>query len=109
VTVGSLHKENPALVYNLPGIGTGVMVAGSEQTAVVAMIDYSKAPYLSTVHIVNKSDNLSLRHMDFPDDTIIATVDSGIVYLTMINWGTSSMPVPENGNEGSCSSTTTAD
>ena len=77
---GDLHP-NPTLAYDLPGIGTGVLVAGSEQTAVVAMIDYTRAPYPGTVHIVNRSDNQSLRHMNFPDDTIIATVDSGIVYL----------------------------
>ncbi len=77
---GTMHP-NSALAYDLSGIGTGVMVAGSEQTAVIAMIDYSKAPYPSTVHIVNKSDNQSLRHMDFADNTIIATIDGGIVYL----------------------------
>jgi hypothetical protein len=71
----------PALAYELPGTGTGVLVAGSEQTAVVAMIDYTKAPYPSSVYVVNRSDNRTLRRMDFPDDTIIATVDSGIVYL----------------------------
>jgi hypothetical protein len=71
----------PALAYELPGTGTGVLVAGSEQTVVVAMIDYTKAPYPSSVYIVNRSDNRTLRRMDFPDDTIIATVDSGIVYL----------------------------
>ena len=71
----------PALAYELPGTGTGVLVAGSEQTAVVAMIDYTRAPYPGTVHIVNRSDNRTLRRMDFSDDTIIATIDSGIVYL----------------------------
>lgn len=45
------------------------------------MINYTKAPYPSTVHIVNRSDNRTLRRIDFPDDIIIATVDSGIVYL----------------------------
>ncbi len=58
-----------------------MLVAESEETAVVAMIDYTRAPYPSTVHIVNRSDNRTLRRFDFPDDTIIATVDSGIVYL----------------------------
>jgi hypothetical protein len=71
----------PALAYELPGTGTGVLVAGSEQTAVVAMIDYTRVPYPSSVSIVNRGDNRTLRRMDFPDDTIIATIDSGIVYL----------------------------
>ncbi len=71
----------PALAYELPGTGTGVLVADSEETAVVAMIDYSGAPYPSTVHIVNKSDNRTLRRLDFPDETIIETIDGGIVYL----------------------------
>jgi hypothetical protein len=71
----------PALVYELPGTGTGVLVAGSEQTAVVAIIDYTRAPYPGTVYIVNRSDNRILRRMVFADDTIIAAIDSGIVYL----------------------------
>jgi len=71
----------PAPAYELPGTGTGVLVAGNEQTAVVAMIDYTRAPYPGTVYVVNRSDNRILRRMDFPDDTIIAAIDSGIVYL----------------------------
>ena len=71
----------PALAYELPGTGTGVLIAGNEQTAVVATIDYTKAPYPSTVSVVNTSDNRILHRRDFPDDTIVATIDSGIVYL----------------------------
>jgi hypothetical protein len=71
----------PTLAYEIPGTGTGVFIAGSEQTAVVAMIDYTKAPYPSTVYVVNRSDNSTLQRMNFADDTIIATIDSGIVYL----------------------------
>jgi len=71
----------PALAYELPGTGTGVLVAGSEQTAVVATIDYTRAPYPGTVYIVNRSDSRILRRLDFPDDTIIATIDNGMVYL----------------------------
>jgi hypothetical protein len=77
---GSPHPA-PALAWELPGTGTGVLVAGSEQTALVATIDYTRPPYPSTVYIVNRSDNRTLRRMDFADDTIIATIDSGIVYL----------------------------
>jgi hypothetical protein len=71
----------PALAYELPGTGTGVLIAGNEQTAVVAMVDYTKAPYPSSVSVVNRSDKRILRRMDFPDDTIIATIDSSVVYL----------------------------
>jgi hypothetical protein len=71
----------PALAYDLPGNGTGVLVAGDEQTAVVAVIDYAEAPYPAIVCIVNRSDNRTLRRMDFPDDTVIAAIDGGIVYL----------------------------
>ncbi len=47
----------PTLAYELPGTGSGVLVTGNEQTAVVAMIDYTKAPYPGTVYVVNRSDN----------------------------------------------------
>jgi hypothetical protein len=71
----------PALAYELPGTGTGVLIAGSEQTAVVVMVDYTKAPYPSSVYVVNRRDNRTLQRMDFLDDTVIATIDSGIVHL----------------------------
>jgi hypothetical protein len=71
----------PGLGYELPGTGTGVLVAGSEQTAVVAMVDYTRPPYPSTVYVVNRSDNRTLQRRDFADDTVIATIDSGVVYL----------------------------
>lgn len=77
---GSLHPP-PALSCELPGTGTGVVIAATDQTAVIAMIDSAKAPYPATVSIVNRSDTRILRRMDFPDDTIMATIDSGIVYL----------------------------
>jgi hypothetical protein len=71
----------PALAYELPGRGTGVLVAGDEQAAVVAVIDYTTAPYPATVYIVNRLDNRTLRRMDFPDNTVIAAIDRGIVCL----------------------------
>jgi hypothetical protein len=76
----SLHPA-PALAYELPGTGTGVLITGNEETAVVAMIDYTRAPYPGTVSIVNRSDNRILWRMKFADDTLIATIDSGMVYL----------------------------
>jgi len=77
---GSPHPA-PELAYELPGTGTGVLLAGNEQTAVVVVIDYTNAPYPGTVFVVNRSDTRILRRMDFADDTIIATIDSGMVYL----------------------------
>lgn len=79
--VSSSPRPAPAPAYELPGTGTGVLVAGNEQTAVVATIDYTKASYPSTVYFVNRSDNRTLRRMDFADNTVIAAIDSGIVYL----------------------------
>ena len=58
-----------------------MLITGDEQTAVVAIVDYTKAPFPSTVYIVNRSDNRILQRMYFADDTIIATIDNGIVYL----------------------------
>lgn len=71
----------PVPAYLIPGTGTGLLVAGSEETAVVAMIDDTRAPYPATVFIVNRSDNRTLWRRDFADNTIVAVVDSGIVYL----------------------------
>jgi hypothetical protein len=70
-----------APAYELPGTGTGVLIAGNEQTAVVAMIDYTRVAYPGIVYVVNRSDQKILRHLDFADDTVSATIDRGIVYL----------------------------
>ncbi|MDD1683769.1 MAG: DUF3488 domain-containing protein [Methanoregula sp.] len=78
---GSSPRPAPAPAYELPGTGTGVLVAGNEKIAVVAMIDSTKAPYPATVYVVNRSDKSILRRMDFADDTVIAAIDSDIVYL----------------------------
>lgn len=78
---GNSTHPNPALAYEIPGVGTGVLVAGTGQTAVVAMVDYTSPPYPTTVYIVNRSDDSILKSMNFADDTIIAAIDSGVVYL----------------------------
>ena len=77
----SSPRPAPLPAYELPGKGTGVLVAGNVKTAVVAMIDSTKAPYPSTVYIVNRSDTRILHRIDFPDDTVIAAIDRGMVYL----------------------------
>jgi energy-coupling factor transporter transmembrane protein EcfT len=77
---GSPHPS-PALAWELPGTGTGVLLASDDQTAVVAMIESANAPYPSSVYVVNRSDNRTLRRMQFADDILIATIDSGVVYL----------------------------
>jgi hypothetical protein len=78
---GSSPHPPPAPANELPGTGTGVLITGNEQTAVVAIVDYTRQPYPGAVFIVNRSDNRILRRLDFADDTIIATIDSGMVYL----------------------------
>ncbi len=77
----SRPHADPVPAYLLPGTGNGVLVAGSEETAVVAMIDDTRAPYPATVSIVNRSDNRTLWRRDFADNTIVAAIDSGIVCL----------------------------
>jgi len=65
----------------IPGTGTGELVAADEKTAVVVMIDRAEAPYPAAIYFVNRTDSRILTRMDVPDDTIIATIDRGIVYL----------------------------
>lgn len=98
----------PAPAYILPGTATGVLVAGSEETAVVAMIDYTRAPYPATVYIANRSDSRTLWRRDFADDTIAAAVDSGIVYLYNDKLGYVIDALTGAPVKNSCSSTTTA-
>ena len=78
---GSGPHPPPGLAYPLPGRGDGVLIARDERTAVVAVVDFSNAPHPGTVHVVDARDNRTLRRMDFPDSTIMATIDGGVVYL----------------------------
>jgi hypothetical protein len=71
----------PSLAYALPGIGDGVLIARDERTVVVAMIDYTCAPYPSTVYIADERDNRILRRLDFPDDIVVAAIEGGTVVL----------------------------
>jgi hypothetical protein len=69
------------LTYTLPGMGTGILLASDERSAVVAVIEYHRAPSPSTVFLVNRGDNTILRSMRFANDVVVATVDHGVVYL----------------------------
>jgi len=75
------NHPNPTLAYNLSGVGTGVLVASDDKTVVVAIIDYNNTPYPSTVYIANKNDGKSIHRIDFPDNTIVATIYEGVVYI----------------------------
>lgn len=69
------------LNYSIPGIGTGRLITGDNNSAVVAMSDYDHSPFASTVYVVNKSNNKILRSMHFNNDIIAAAIDQGTLYL----------------------------
>lgn len=69
------------LTYALPGVGNGIVLASDDRTAVVAVVEYQRAPSPSTVFLVNRGDNTILRRMGFANDVVIATIDQGVVYL----------------------------
>lgn len=70
-----------ALAYQLPETAvTGILVASDAETAVVATLAETP-PYPSKVYLVAKRDNHIVQTLDFPNDTIMAAVDGGIVHL----------------------------
>jgi hypothetical protein len=70
-----------SLAYTIPTMGTGILLTSDDHTAVVALVDYKNPPFPSTVHVVDKGDNRVLQSLRFGDDTVIATIDEGVVYL----------------------------
>jgi hypothetical protein len=69
------------LAYTLPGLGTGILLAGDAQTAVVVVMDYQHPPYPSTVLLVDRGDNHVMREMHFDNNLVIAVIDEGVLYM----------------------------
>lgn len=75
-------KHVPAyLNYSIPGIGTGRLITGDNNSAVVVMSDYDHLPYASTVYLIDKSSNKVLRSLNFNNDIIAAAIDQGTLNL----------------------------
>jgi hypothetical protein len=69
------------LTYTLPDNGTGILITGDAQSAVVAMIDSNNPPFPTTVFLVNKSDNRIIWSMRFSNDIVSAAIDEGVAYI----------------------------
>lgn len=69
------------LAYTVPGVGTGILLASDQRSAVVVVPEYQRASSPSTVLLVKRSDNTILRRLRFDNDVVSATVDSGVAYL----------------------------
>ena len=69
------------LNYSIPGIGTGTLITGDDNSAVVVMSGYGHLPYTSTVYLIHKSSNKTLRHLNFNNDIIAAAIDQGTLNL----------------------------
>ena len=69
------------LTYNLPEVGTGVLLASDSESAVVVTIDSSQPPFPSTVYLVNKNDNRIIQGLKFNNDVVSATIEEGVLYI----------------------------
>lgn len=67
--------------YNLPGIGATTLLAKDGQTALVAAVDFGKAPFPSTVYLVREPSHQILWSTHFDNDIISAAIDDGTLYL----------------------------
>ena len=69
------------LKYSLPNGKGGVLLAESAQSVLAATIDGDRSPFASTAYLIHKSDNAILRQMHFNNDVVIASINTGTVYL----------------------------
>jgi hypothetical protein len=70
-----------SLAYDLPGVGATTRLTSNDHIAVVAAIDFTHAPYPSTVYLVQKGDGRVLGSLGFPNDSLSAAIDGGTLYL----------------------------
>jgi outer membrane protein assembly factor BamB len=70
-----------SFLYELPGVGATTLITSDTQTALVAAIDFERAPFPSTVYLVQKSDGQILWSTGFANDIISASIESGTLYL----------------------------
>jgi hypothetical protein len=69
------------LAYALPEVGTGILLASDERSAVVAVVDGARPRFPTAVFLVHRGDRSILRSMRFGNDVVSATIDEGLAYL----------------------------
>ena len=67
--------------YDLPGLGTGVVVTGDSSTAVVLIGNYGSNPFAAHVYVVDRATNSVIRSFEFSNDEVAASIQDGVVYL----------------------------
>jgi hypothetical protein len=67
--------------YSIQGIGTGILITGDNNSAVIVVSDYDHLPYASTVYVINKSSNKVIRSLNFDNDIVAAAIDQGTLNL----------------------------
>jgi hypothetical protein len=69
------------LKYALPEGQSGVLLAESAESVVAATIDGARAPVASPAYLVRKRDDTVLARLPFPNDVVIAAIQTGTVYV----------------------------
>jgi hypothetical protein len=69
------------LAYALPDGKDGILLAEGADSALAATIDGNRSPFASTAYLIRKSDNATLRQMQFNNDVVIASIDNGTLYI----------------------------
>ena len=71
----------PQLAYTLPDGKGGILLAESAESAFAATIEGEHPPFASTAYLIRKRGNAILRQMYFNNDVVMASIDSGTVYV----------------------------
>ena len=78
-TTKLLHFIDPD--YNIPGIGTGVLLAGDARSAVVVVIDYNNSDFSSTLYVLNRVNNSTVTQISFSNDFLAAAFKNNGLYI----------------------------
>jgi hypothetical protein len=71
----------PQLAYSLPDGKGGISLAESADSLLAATVDGDRPPFAGTAYLIRKSDNAILQGLRFNNDIVIASIDTGTVYL----------------------------
>jgi hypothetical protein len=69
------------LAYTLPDGKGGILLAESPESVIAVTLDGDRPPFASTAYLIRKSDNAILVGMHFNNDVVMASIDTGTVYI----------------------------
>lgn len=67
--------------YDIPGVGSGVLLTQDSTTAVAITANYGQTPFTVDAYVVSKNRRSVLRHLSLANTELAAAIHAGTVYL----------------------------